>query len=178
MPFLLAVVLIVGALCVLDLVLTIGVIRRLREHSDLISRPAGDGAEVMRPAGARADAFETATTDGEPVSRNTLVGSTLVGVFSPGCGACAERLPEFVDRAGEFPGGRDRVLAVVVTDENPTEEFTALHPVARVVLETRNGPVSKALGVRGFPAFAVLDDAGLVLSSGTELDRLQLPVGA
>ncbi|MBF9130515.1 redoxin family protein [Plantactinospora sp. S1510] len=178
MPFLLALVLFVGALCVLDLVLTIGVIRRLREHSDLIARAAVGGAEVMRPAGARADAFEATTTDGELVSRSTLVGSTLVGVFSPGCGACAERLPGFVSRAGEFPGGRDRVLAVVVTDESPTEEFAALRPVARVVLETRNGPVSAALGVHGFPAFAVLDDAGLVLGSGTELDQLKLPVGA
>jgi hypothetical protein len=47
MAFLAAELVIVGVLCVLNLLLTFGVIRRLREHEELISRSAH---QVMPPA--------------------------------------------------------------------------------------------------------------------------------
>jgi hypothetical protein len=182
LPFLTVLVVIIGAACLFDLLLTIGVIRRLREHSELLSQRVSDeaaqGRELILPAGAEVGPFEAASIDGILISRQTLPARTLVGVFSPDCPACAERLPAFVARASHVDGGRDQVLAVVVgAGDNTDEQIASLTPVARVVTEARGGAVSSALRVRGFPAFAIVDGSGQVLASGLDLDQLDLPVG-
>jgi hypothetical protein len=93
-------------------------------------------------------------------------------VFSPGCSACEAQLDEFVERATAQPGGRRQVLAVVVDEEADSVGYVQrLEPVARVVRETRNGPVYKALAVRGFPAFALID-GNVVRNSGFDLSAL------
>src|SRR5690606_15281359 len=103
MPVVVSLVIVVGAICLLDLVLTVGVIRRLREHSTLISELGGGRMPVpMLQDGETADAFEAVATTGEVVSRDGLSGNTLVGVFSPDCSACKERLPGFIRLARSF----------------------------------------------------------------------------
>jgi hypothetical protein len=181
MTFLIALVVLVGAVAVLNLMLTVGVIRRLRTHTErLAALPAAGGfqADVAISAGERAGEFAATTTDGEPVSRDLLSGQTLVGVLSPECGACKERLPEFVSRAATFPGGRGQVLAVLAGEPSAVEEYRRqLAPVARVVIERAvDGPIAKALKVQGFPAFVLLDSTGTALDGGFDLD--QLPVAA
>ncbi|CAL9610616.1 hypothetical protein SUDANB121_05644 [Nocardiopsis dassonvillei] len=157
------------ALCLLDLVLTVGVIRRLKEHTELIGNLSGAGIPdrtVLAP-GERSGPFTATTEDGEPVDAGALSGPALVAVFSPGCGACAEQLPHFIDRAAAFPGGRDGVLAVLAgAPAEVAEEARRLAPVARVVVDGPGGAVADALGVRAFPAFLRLDADGRVLSSG------------
>ena len=175
-----AVAVLAGALCLLNLVLTLGVVRRLREHAVLLAKlqPAA-APNPMLAVGEQVGSFETVTVDGHPVSRDALDGPTLLGIFSPNCSACAERLPKFVDLAGGYPGGRERVLAVVVGDEHgAAAQVRALAPVARVVVEDADGAISQAMGVRGYPAFGVLDEGGHVLSAGTNLDLLDVLVGA
>jgi hypothetical protein len=165
---------------VLNLVLTVGVIRRLRQHTEQLADLSAMGApvDIMIGAGERVDPFAAATTDGEPVSRELLSGQTLVGVLSPDCGACKERLPDFVSRAEAFPGGRGQVLAVLAGDVEQVEPYRErLEPVARVVIEpAMGGPISTALRIQGFPSFAVLDPTGTVLGSGS--DPHELPVMA
>jgi thiol-disulfide isomerase/thioredoxin len=165
----------VGALTLLNLVLTLGVIRRLREHTALLSnRP--EHPELMRPAGAQADEFAATTTDGEPVSRDLLTGRTLVAHLSTTCAPCRERLPEFLAVAAEFDGGRSQVLAVVSRsgdgDAVAAEYVERLAPVARVVVEFGRGPVATAFGVSGFPSFAVVEDRGRIVASNVELAEL------
>ncbi|KOX16328.1 redoxin family protein [Nocardiopsis sp. NRRL B-16309] len=172
----------VGALCLLNLLLTVGVIRRLKEHTALIgelrSSASGAPVQIMLPAGEEVGDFSARTTDGAAVSRGTLGGETLVGVFSPGCSACAEQMPLFTELAASFPGGRDRVLAVVVGDaEESAEEVAALTPVARVVQEAHGGDASAALGVNGFPALARIDAAGRVLASGYSVSDVEVLAG-
>jgi hypothetical protein len=176
--FLIALAVFVGAVCLLDLVLTLGVIRRLREHADRIARLSPEAPNAMLPVGERADPFDAATVEGGRVTRDALSGLTLVGVFSPNCPACAERLPQFLDVAGSHTGGRDRVLAVVVGEESEAgDQVAALSPVARVVIETMEGSITKALKIRGFPAFGILDASGTVVTAGTNTDRLKVPAG-
>jgi len=179
--FLIALVVLVGAIAVLNLLLTVGVIRRLRQHTEkLTDLPASGGPapSVMPGAGERVDDFAATTDDGEPVSRDLLSGQTLIGVLSPSCGACKERLPEFLAQAEAFPGGRGQVLAVLAGERDEMEEYREqLAPVARLVIESLlDGPVAAALGVQGYPAFAVLDATGTVVASGH--DPHQLPVVA
>jgi hypothetical protein len=178
MSFTVALVALVGVLGGLNLLLTVGVIRRLREHTDLLgNRPRGaaGGPKVMLAAGERAAPFDAVTLDGEPVDENSLSGHpVLVGAFAQGCTSCEERRPDFVAYARSFPGGRDRVLAVLVGEADELTEMRAmLGPVARLVTEERpGGPVTSALGVKGYPAFAVFEPDGSVRTSGTVVEDL------
>jgi hypothetical protein len=181
MALLVAAVTVVGALGVVNLIFSLGVIRRLREHTELLDRlTAGGGAQgdsVMLPPGETVADFVATTMDGERVSRGELVGSTLVGFFSPDCEPCKERLPQFVDHAEHHPGGRRQVLAVIVAQDEDTARPVAaeLASVARVVRDVGAGPVPRAFGVQGFPAFALVEPGGMVRASGYELSALAEP---
>ncbi|OLF19241.1 TlpA family protein disulfide reductase [Actinophytocola xanthii] len=170
MGFLVAALVLVGALVVVDLVLTLGVVRRLREHSALISQALESGdrvADFMLPTGTRLPELRATTVDGAPVPEQ---GPLLVGFFSPTCRACVERLPGFVDYARAFDG---RVLGVAVGAHEDVEDIVArLRPVAEVAVEPAEGPLATALRVRGMPAMAVVDADGVIVGSGYELVAL------
>jgi hypothetical protein len=165
-----------GALCLLNLVLTLGVVRRLREHAERIAELSPEPPNAMRAVGTLVEPFDASSVEGRPLSREGLRGLTLVGVFSPDCPACAERLPLFLDYAGSFAGGRDQVIALVVgTPQEAADHVAALSPVAHVVVASMQDSITQALGVRGFPAFGVLDGDGRVLTAGTNPDWLKIP---
>lgn len=175
MSVLVLAVTIVGALCALDLVLTLAVVRRLREHTTALrGLRSADGAvpaDHMLPAGTSIGSFTTTTDDGEPLSADVLTGHTLVGFFSPGCEACSARLPDFVDHARTIPGGREQVLAVVVGGgHDPTPYTDTLRRVARLVAEEPGGPVATAFSVEGFPSFYLVGADGAIVVSGYGLD--------
>lgn len=174
------VVLVLGTLGLVNLVLTLAMIRRLREQSGLI-RMSIEGATnpepMMLTAGERVGSFTATTTTGDPVDRGDLRGPTLVGFLSPTCPMCLESLPGFVDRARAVPGGRDHVLAVLVGEQDEVTSLReALEPVAQVVVEYVAGPVATAFGVIGFPALALLADDEVV-ASHFALERLPDAVG-
>jgi hypothetical protein len=174
------------AVCLLDLVLTLGVIRRLRQHTDLISQLSGqipDGSG-RRPysilaEGKTAGPFEAVATTRELLSRDSLNGHTLIGAFTPHCSACEERLPGFVTFATTFPGGRGQVIAVVLGSQDEAEPYRErLEPVARVIVEpSSGGAIGEALELTSFPAFAVLDHSGTVIRTGLELIRSTVSAG-
>jgi thiol-disulfide isomerase/thioredoxin len=174
MPGLVAVVVLVGSLCLLNLVFTLGVVRRLREHSELLGRrpgmtPAGPSALTV---GVRAGDYAATTTAGERVARNLLDSDTLVAFLTPGCAPCAERLPTLVRTAREWPAGQ--TLVVVAGDpESAADYVEALAPVARVVREPRGGAVARAFGVQAFPQFGVVDRDGVVRRSVGEPAELR-----
>jgi len=174
MAVLYSIVAVVGLVCLLDLLLTVGVIRRLREHTQLLAGGSPDGPPpaVMLGPDEQVGTFEAEATTGESITHEVFQdGPTLVGVFAHGCSSCEERLPQFVDYAKEFRGGPERVLSVVVGDaENGHLHLDDLQAVSRVVLESRPGaPITTALGVKGYPAFAMVGADGTVRSSGTLL---------
>jgi hypothetical protein len=170
MGILVAALVLVGALVVVDLVLTLGVVRRLREHSTLISQ-ALEGteriADFMLPTGTSLPELRATTVDGAPVPEE---GPLLIGFFSPTCRACVQRLPGFVDYASAFDG---RVLGVAVgAPEEVDDIVTRLRPVADVAVEPSEGPLATLLQVKGMPAMAVVDAGGVVVASGYELAAL------
>ena len=169
----------VGLLCLLDLVLTAGVVRRLREHSAHLEKllagrtgPPGGELPVLAPGTAVAP-LSGVTVEGEPVSTADLGDRALVAFFSPSCAPCRLIMPQFVERARRF-GGRERTLAVlnVTGDEDASEYVRQLAPVARVVVERPDGAISEAMRVSAFPSVYLLDltgDAPVVLAGGTDL---------
>jgi peroxiredoxin len=170
---------VLSALTLLNLLFTLGVVRRLREHTKLLSRSSGaDGVGVMTAAGERVRDFSAATADGVRVSRASFAAPTLVGFFSPQCKACGERLPRFVSAAAAVPSRQAQVMAVIVGgDEDEVARLRGeLGAVATVLTDSDQGEIVRAYGVTGYPAFAVVDADGLVLSSGYDLDQISLPV--
>ncbi|GAA2431226.1 hypothetical protein GCM10010191_51190 [Actinomadura vinacea] len=178
-----AAITVVGVLCLANIVLTLAVIRRLNEQGRLLAERGRAPAPGFPPPlevepGERVGDFTVTAMDGEPVSRADLRGSTLMAFMAPGCQSCEHSLPEFVARAGSAPGGRDRVLAVVLGNGPGREEMCAeLAPVARVLTEEEEGgPLIRAFGVGALPAFAVLAEDVMVASYALA-ERVPVPDG-
>ena len=178
-PHLPEILAVLAAVLVLNTVLVVLVLRNQREQTRLLRLGHGAAVQsepIMMESGDQVRAFTATTVDGETVTRSSLVGDTLVAFVSPNCPACAESLPGFIARAEEV-GDRDRVLAVVLGPEEATAPLAErLSPVARVVAEPEHGPLSRAFGVTGYPAFALLRDH-TVVSSHFLLEKIPVSSG-
>lgn len=168
---------VVGLMGVFNLLLAYGLVRRMREHSELISRLADavsgrSSAGSIADAGTRVPSFRAVTVGGEVVDSRQLGASTLVGFFSPGCAPCEELLPQFLAAARAMPGGRASVLAVVVADSPADYLVGPLREVASVVIEGRGGELGAAFGVSSYPATCEIDATGTITST-----RLAVPAG-
>lgn len=178
MVYLTVAVVVVGVLGVLNLLLTYGVIRRLREHTELLAQRPSAMPDVIAAAGSVVGAFAASTVDGGTVGADDLAAGTMVGFFSPGCSACVEQLPRFVDAAAAHPGGQDRVLAVVVGAEDGAAEYvSSLSPKATVVVERHGSEIEKAFAVKAYPGFALVGADGVVTVSG-DLEKVAVAANA
>jgi thiol-disulfide isomerase/thioredoxin len=172
MSVLAAAVALTAAICLLNLLLTFGVVRRLREH-DLRLAEGGPGRLRLAP-GSPIGPFAATATDGQPVSSAVLAPRTLVGFFSPTCPPCLEQLPLFIDFAAALPGGPEQVLAVVSGPAQDARPLAGrLEPVARVVLEESGGELAEAFAATAFPSMFVTDDEGRIRVSGGTVDSLR-----
>ncbi|MGJ6963784.1 peroxiredoxin family protein [Streptosporangium sp. G11] len=164
MPYLAAAVVLLGVLCLLNLLLTIGILRRMRAQAVLANPLSALGP------GSSIGEFGAVTTHGEPVSHDTLTG--VVGFFSADCEACHELLPRFVEHARKL--GRENVLAVFGGDDEAA--VRALTPVARVVVADRDGgPVARAFQNTWTPALYLVGDDHRVVATGARMEELPLP---
>jgi hypothetical protein len=182
MPFLIAVVVFVGILSLLNALLVVGVIRRLREHTSMLDTlnqavtggpgvPADGGVSV----GETVEDFVVTTTDGETVSRDDLAPSTVVAFLAADCSACHDQLPHLLTWAR----GHDRHHLVAVVDAHggdPGDLVERLTPVARVVSDAGESSIARAFGVRSYPRFFVLGAGATVSDIAGRVSRL--PAGA
>jgi hypothetical protein len=176
MPILIAAIVAVGALCLLDLLLTFGVIRRLREHTSMLAGTVDSGMIGVSP-GASPGAFSAVTTSGEPVTGTA--GLRLAAFLSSSCSACPERVPPFLDYLSTHRIARDSVLAVVAAEgSTPVPYLDRLAEAARTCVEPYDSEIIKAFKVSGFPAFFLLDVDGAVSASGWDPAALPEPVTA
>ncbi|MFB7499269.1 TlpA disulfide reductase family protein [Streptomyces sp. NPDC056161] len=181
MIYLIAAVAFAGTLGALNLVLLLGVIRRLREHTDLLAQGATGGRELpVIAVGERVGAATAVTEGGAEISTARLADGTVVAFFAPDCGPCREKVPAFAQFARRVPGGRDRVLAVVVDTVGDGSLFVdALGGVAQVVVETPDGPLSDAFQVRAFPTvLRVARQGGAVVVAENRLAAELAPAAA
>ncbi|MFC3890487.1 TlpA family protein disulfide reductase [Lentzea rhizosphaerae] len=169
MSVLTAAVVVVGILCVLDLLLSFGIIRRLREQNealrDLREKQSAAEPDIMLPAGAQVGALSDVDVSG-----------ALVGFFSPNCEPCKERMPQFIEYATRYSG---KVIAVAAGGAEETADIVArLGEVAEVFVEDIGDPLHTALGATGYPAVAIIGDDGVVVASGWEMSALPTLVPA
>ncbi|GHG42460.1 MULTISPECIES: TlpA disulfide reductase family protein [Amycolatopsis] len=156
MPYVVATLVLLGLMCLLNLLLTIGILRRMRDQP--AARPEPPFA--LRPGSAVGE-FAVTTIDGEPLTLAALNGT--VAFFSAGCDACHETLPDFLAYARAQ--GRDNVFAVFGGDEPDT--VRALAEVAHVVTaELDGGPVAAAFRNTWTPALYVVDGGRVVATAG------------
>jgi hypothetical protein len=182
MAVLTAAVVVLGLIGLLNLVLTIGVIRRLREHTAMLANGAGMGMHGPPPAselvpGQRPAEFSVRIDGGDELSGPA--GLRVVAFFSPLCSVCPERVPPFVEYVSSHAIDRDCVLAVVEHNEGvaaPTYLDT-LATVAQVCSGPDGDSVTAAFKIQGNPAFAVLNADGVLVATGYEPLRLPEPVG-
>jgi len=169
MAFLVAAVVLFAALALFNLLLTLGVMRRLREQAELISaRGSADGAdEGVMPAGSTIGEFVTSAEDDTAVTSLDLSEDTMVGFFSPQCQPCRDRVPEFIALLESVPASERKAIAVVIGDRSSTSEMVAqLAPVARVITGEQAEPVVKAFDTVSYPALYRMGNDGLVAASG------------
>lgn len=157
-----AAIVVVGLLCLADLLLTLGVIRRLREHTEQLAGFRGQDAPVSGLAsGEIPEPFTALSISGERLSGPA--GWRVVAFFSAGCSACPERVPAFIDYLRANQISRDAVLTVITSSQpEPVSYQEHLAEVAPVCIEPLDGEIAAAFKVRGFPTFCLLDGAGSV----------------
>jgi thiol-disulfide isomerase/thioredoxin len=169
----------VGLVCLLDLVLTVGVVRRLRDHAGHLERllAAGQGgATPLLVPGTTVPAFDGVTVDGEAISFESFGDKALVGFFSPGCAPCESLVDEFAEHAMRF-GGRDHVLAVLTAapNQDTSKYLGQFAGIAHVVVEGPDGAVGTAFRTNSYPSVYLLDivdGAGAVVASGTSMTNI------
>jgi len=176
-PVLGAIVLL-GLLSLLNLLLTYGVVRRLREHEQRLGSTGAGGEPVPQLApGSRLPEFTAVATDGREITAGSLgTGVAFLGVFATKCRPCHEQLPRFLEAVSALD--RDRVLVVINDDGDDREALAALvsraEAVARVVVAPTPNPLAAAIGVDTFPTMLMLD-GGRVIASAFDVARLPVP---
>lgn len=147
MPYLIALVVFTTVLGLVNLLLLIGVIRRLRAQADNATAPAHPRPLSDLTPGDPLPDFSAVTTGGVAVSRADVVDG-IVAFFSTDCSACHDQLPQFLG----YARGRAGVLAVVAGPAEQTPTMVAsLSDVAGVVREPLRGPLGVAFGVSAYP---------------------------
>ncbi|MFC7545650.1 TlpA family protein disulfide reductase [Plantactinospora sp. GCM10030261] len=175
MPFLTAAVVLVGALGLVNLLLTLGLTRRMRQYGHLLDglEPAERGAST-RPVGSDVSPFTATAVDGTVVGLDWFREPTLVGFFSPGCSACKDVLPGFVAAAAT-----KRALAVVEKGPEPADEYVEpLAKVATVLVDDQAHEAITAFAVRAFPAVCAVDSQGVITETGVQVARPSAAVPA
>ncbi|MEU5342472.1 MULTISPECIES: hypothetical protein [unclassified Streptomyces] len=150
----------VGALCLFDLLLTLAVLRRLREHT----------AELER-LGTRSQfaAYDPAELLGRRIPEIADENEARwVAFFEANCSSCHEHAPQF---AAEV---REHSALAVISGNGEKADRLADHMVgaATVVRDAQADELVNTAGIQAFPTFLVLDRDGSVIRSTTELSEL------
>jgi thiol-disulfide isomerase/thioredoxin len=172
-PYLVAAVVCVGALCVVNLLLTMAVIRRLREHSVRLAELGDPPAGAVEPSVDRMPAFTATAVDGQFVT-GPDPDRTVVAFFATDCPACTVELPRLLRYVADEGHDRDRVLAVVAGLDTAKSErmVEQLRGVAAVVREPLDGTVCTAFATTRFPTFYLFDDGGGVRAAAALIAAL------
>lgn len=162
MEVLIAAVVLVGALCMFDLLLTFAVLRRLRHHTAELERLAGRPRFTPYNPGV----LTGRVLPGLPTDDGG--GSRLVAFFDVDCGTCHERAPQFAAAARTHPA-----VAVITGGGQKVDDLVdVVGGVSIVVTADAADRMVRALGIEAFPTFLRVDPAGTIMAAQTELAAL------
>lgn len=153
---LVAVTIVIGALALVNLLLTYGLVRRVKA----LDHALGDVGAVLPALGHRVEPFEVSTTEGATVTQADLAeGEHVVALLSAGCGSCDEVVAALADMRSE-----SRPLLLVHAGDGDGELVASARRAGPVAL-VPHGPLAGAFGVRSFPAVLRIVD-GRVAAAG------------
>ncbi|MQY08405.1 TlpA family protein disulfide reductase [Actinomadura macrotermitis] len=177
MPYLAAAVVLLGALTVLNLLLTVTIIRRLRDQPqhDHDRDEAAALPFSLLETGTPVPAVQAADLAGRPV--DFTGGTTVVGFFSGSCQSCRAHVEPFL----AYVRGRAVTDAVAVVSGDAAEGadlVAALREHVRVVAEPADGRLAAAFKVGVFPTFYLVGPDATVAAGHTSIRALPAPVAA
>jgi hypothetical protein len=175
MTLLAAAVIFVGCLCLLDLLLTFGVLRRLREHAALLAAGPADQAPGLAP-GERPAPFVAVSATGQAISGPS--GLRMAAFFSTSCSVCPAAVAPFLRYLRSAGLSPDQVLAVIASETEATDYLADLAGAACACVEPQGGSLGNAFQINAFPSFFLLDDHGVIVASAFDPDALPEPVTA
>lgn len=162
MPFLIAAVVLVGLLCLFDLLLTFAVLRRLRRHTAELERLASEPRTLPYDP-----SFLVGRTLPESATR-AVPSPRLVAFFDADCGACHEHAPAFAAQARP-----DTSLAFITGEGRQAQNLVdVVGGVSAVVVAEEAAAVAADLGIQAFPMFLLVDADGRIVRADTGTDHL------
>ncbi|SEF94715.1 AhpC/TSA family protein [Thermomonospora echinospora] len=174
MTIVVAAVSVLTLLVLMNLILTFGVVRKLRtyEAERVAARRGADEAPGL-PVGTEIPAFTATTTAGVEVTAESLDGKlTLVGFFSTDCGACLQRVPSFIEAIrGRSAEGMRSLAVVIVGDKGPEPLLEALPDDIHLVMEKGAGDVEVAFQASAFPWFYLVGPDRTIRGDGYEVEQ-------
>lgn len=169
---------VVGALCLMNLVLTLALARQLRGLSEMMkNRRAGTLQNFAYKAGDRAPQFAATTTTGEVRTLDGAAGSRLLIAFftaiCPSCHVQAERPKEY---AASSAGESTKILVVISGPANKASEFGQdMGDTIRVAVEPPLGPTAAAFKIETYPAFYLVGADGRIEAGARTVAGLPTP---
>ncbi len=166
---------IIGIFCLLNLALTLGLVRQMRRYSDALdARRTGSNSLWRFKAGTRAPDFSVVTTTGETHSLGTVAGQrVLIAFFSVMCPPCrvqAQLLKEYAESSAR---DTSQVIAVICGQGGIASEFAReLDGAMPVAVEPLRGPTVTAFAVSSFPTFYVIGADGDIEASAISVADL------
>lgn len=159
-----------AALSLINLLLTLGLVRRVRQAQGMSPQSSAGHAQ---PAGSNLPV--PGISPGAPLPLGDHLGydgrrPLLVGFFSSGCKACPDHIEPFRAYARDFPGD---VVAVLDGQDAPAKYAPGLGADIRTISNvTKTGTVSNAIDLHAWPSFIVVDGTGRVHSTALSVSAL------
>ena len=170
---LVAIVVLLSVLVVANMLLTWGMVRRLRVLQEQVAAGGHPSPENGLHPGDPAPDFTALTPAGDTVTRDEVVSGETVMVFmSPHCEACEEHLPT-VRELGRVVGGRAALAVVDGTREESGHLLDGLQGEVPVLFAPRGvSDLFDRYQVVTFPSSYVVGADGQITGSHLDLDEL------
>jgi len=165
---LLVICVLVGALGVLNVILTLGLVRHVRALQEVVQEGVFPDPDLPQ-AGARVGGFEVTCVDGKALSDRDLGQDTLVGFFTSGCRPCANLRSQLTRQPPGLP-----FIAFVEGDQDDPEVSEMVRVLSRlgsVALTTAGDTVTQAFKPSGFPTL-IRTEQGVIAAAGHRLRQV------
>ncbi|RKG89194.1 hypothetical protein D7W82_07995 [Corallococcus sp. CA049B] len=155
---------ILAVLVVLNLLLTLALIGRLRKLQETVANQVPTRDPALPLEGDKVGRFEATTVEGDSVTDAVLAdGQTLIGFFTPGCRPCSSVREKLI----ASPPGMPILAFIEGSPEDPdvVSLGASLKQVARVAYLNDGDSITRAVKQAGYPTL-VLVDKGVVAAAG------------
>lgn len=173
----LTVVVIVAILSMLNLAITLTVLRLLRQRATGTGRSSFD----FKPAGLAGRTIPAkldAAFDAKQPGWSARPGSTFVAFFAAGCPSCPDQALRFIDLDGPAGRGSDVLVMLTRGDGSTDAELLNLLGDTPVVQGPEADSIAAELGVVAFPLFVRIDDGKQIADASFNLQALTGAAGA